>query len=314
LALLAEQVYVSQVYQGKFNYIQGLWALEQGSPLMASSYFTYADTYEYKSAKFYNAIALSEAMKVMDAWRAWDEVSKGKDEGEKQIAERMKSILTLSLPEAMTLPDAEKYQYCRYRLLPGDSVAFNRVVNTFQNTNYKAQALLDMSRKFYAVDEVIPAIRFFNRTAGLELTDRRLYEELRHFELRMLATRRELRLLATQINKGVAFGRSQVLEKMLYTALISEAGDDFEKARKNYEVLGSYNPYFEEGTIAAAEFFQKQDPDGMKSYNILSEAIQINSKSIKLLKAYIVEASRKGFDDYAASAAHRLQELLAESR
>jgi hypothetical protein len=48
LEILGELAYVSQSYQGKFNYIMGLWALEQGNPDLASSYFTFSDTYVYK--------------------------------------------------------------------------------------------------------------------------------------------------------------------------------------------------------------------------------------------------------------------------
>jgi hypothetical protein len=47
----------------------GLWALEQCNPELASSYFTYADTYDYK-ARFYNAIALTELEKFL-ASIAW---------------------------------------------------------------------------------------------------------------------------------------------------------------------------------------------------------------------------------------------------
>ena len=56
----------------------GLWALEQGNPDLASSYFTYSDTYTYKDAKFYNAIALSEAGRKEEALVTWDTVANGK--------------------------------------------------------------------------------------------------------------------------------------------------------------------------------------------------------------------------------------------
>jgi hypothetical protein len=169
-----------------------------------------------------------------------------------------------------------------------------------------------MNRKYYAIDDIPSAIRFFNRTAGLELSDRRLYDEIRHFELRMLASRRELRLLAMQINKGIVFDATRSLDKMLFTALITESSGDTTTAKPYYRVLGAYNPYFEEGILAAAEFFRSHEPNGTTAYNILSEAIQVNAHSIKLLKAYFAEANRKGFDDYAASAAQRLQALMQD--
>jgi hypothetical protein len=95
----------------------------------------------------------------------------------------------------------------------------------------------------------------------------------------------------------------------LYTALIAESSGDTTLARKNYEILGTYNPYFEEGLIASSNFFRNDNTGGLKSYTILAEAIQINANSIRLLKAYTLEATRLGFDEYAFNAQQRLKNL-----
>jgi predicted Zn-dependent protease len=309
LEILGELAYISQSYQGKFNYIMGLWALEQGNPLLASSYFTYSDTYTFKEAKFYNAIALSEARKRSEALVMWDTVANGRDEAKKEIAVRMRRILNLQATEVQSLNDAEKYQYCRYNIGLNDSVQFNRIVNSFENADYKAQALLDYSKRYYEADLLTPAIRYYNRIAGLELSNKKLYDDVLHAELLMLAYRGELRLLANQINKDITFDNSRSLEKTLYTALIAASSGDSTVAERNFEILASYNPYFEEGIIAAADFYRSHGTDKLQAYNILAEAIQINGNSIRLLKAYTREATRQGFDEYARSAAQRLDEL-----
>lgn len=309
LEILAEMAYISQQYPGKFNYIMGLWALEQGNPELASSYFTYSDTHTYKDAKFYNAIALSEAGRKSEALIIWDTVANGKDAAKKEIAFQMKKVLTLTPTEVLELNDAEKYQFCRYSIGLKDSVLFNRVINTFEKADYKAQALLDFSKKYYEADLLPPAIRYYNRIAGLELSSKKLYEDVRHAELLMLAYRGELRLLANQINKNITFDDSHYLDKILYTALLGESSGDTTAAEKNFKILSAYNPYFEEGIIASANFYRNQNKDRLKPYSILAEALQINANSIRLLKAYQAEASRQGFDDYAQSAAQRLVDL-----
>jgi len=281
----------------------GLWALDQGDPERASSYFTYADTYDYKDARFYNAIALTEA-RSPEALAAWYVVATGQDENQRAIAASVQKILVLPGQYALALNDAEKYQYCRYRLDLADSVLFDRLVNTFENADYKAQALLDRSRRYYQAEELAPAIKLFQRIAGLELSDALLYEDVQHFELRMLATRREFRALAGQINKGVTFEYNP-LEKMLYTALLSESSGDTVKARQHYAVLARYNPYYEEGILASADYFRRHNAKDMRPYTILSEAIQVNIHSYRLLKAYAEEARRQGLDDYAANAEER---------
>lgn len=312
LQLMAEQVFVSQADQGKFNYIMALWALEQGNPQLASAYFTYADTYEYKEAPLYNAIALTESRKLPEAIEAWNQLTASEDEGTKNMANRMIAMLTQPLTEIIKQGDPAIYQYCRYRLSLADSVTFNQLSNKFANANYKAQALLDRSNRYYEREAYVPAIQSFNRIAGLQLTDKDLYDNVRYFELKMLASRGEIHQLATQINKGLSFDKKHELEKWLYTALISESSGDTATAAKYYKPLASYNPYFEEGVIAASEFYKATQPTGLKAYEILAEAIQINTSSVRLYKAYIAEALRKGFDNYAYSAQQQLDTISGD--
>ncbi|MEO5980614.1 MAG: hypothetical protein ABIS36_11240 [Chryseolinea sp.] len=310
LTTLAELVYISQENKGKYNYVMGLWTLEQRNPELASSYFTYADTYDYKDARFYNAIALSESGKVLEAAIAWDSVALH-HRGELQaIAVQMKKILTLPITATTSLNDNEKYQFARYRIGLKDSVAMDQLLNQMEDTNFKAQSILDFSKRYYDADLLPPAIRYFQRIGGLELTNKELYEDVRHFELLMLATQRDLKGLADQINNGIIF-REGSLEKNLYGGLIASFNGDTTTARKNFVVLSKFNPYQEEGIIASADFYRKNDKDKLKAYSILAEAIQINSNSIRLMKAFANEAIRVGFDDYAASAEEKIQMLQA---
>jgi hypothetical protein len=313
LQILGELAFLSQSYQGKYNYVMGLWALEQNNPEIASSYFGHSMDADYKDAKLYKAIALTEAHKLKEALLAWDTVATDNNAGKKEMASRMKRVLTLSPSVALTLNDGEKYQYTRYAVSLRDSLVFNKLVPSFTNVNYKAQALMDRVRMHLKNDQIIPAIHYLNQVAGLELTDKTLYENIQYTELLILASRGELKNLATQINKGVTFEKGHQLEKMLYTALISEAGGDVATAKKNFELLGAWNPYFEEGILAAANFFRKEDLKSFKAYNILAEAIQVNSNSLRLLKAYAAEAARMGFDEYASSAIQRVIALEQEA-
>jgi len=314
LALLGELAYITQDYRGKYNYIMGLWVLEQSNPEIASTYFTYAETADYKDARFYNAIALTEAGKTYESFAAWDSVARRGDPNETEIARRMQRILIVNASQALTLNDAEKYQYCRYKIGLLDTAYFHKISNTFNNADYKAQTLLDMARRQFRAGYLAPAIKYLNQISGLELTDKNLFNDVRYTELLMLAWRGELTLLASQINKGIEFDSGHELEKMLYTALLSEANGEMEKARKHYALLGTWNPYFEEGIIAAANFFRKHEPDSMAAYTILVEAIQVNYNSYRLLIAYAEEADRLGFDEYAASAKERIIDIRQTRR
>jgi len=221
----------------------------------------------------------------------------------------MQQVLSVGVSESISLPDPLKYQFCRYRLHVKDTVLFDKMFPTFSSDDYRAQALLDMTTRQFDWGNLRKAIVYFNQIGGLKLTSKVLYDEVRHMELLMLAERGDLQSLARQINKGITFNSERTLEKIYFTALMQEMSGDTIQAAKNYNILAVYNPYFEEGVIAAANFFRTHGKDKMKPYTILSEAIQINNASRKLLIAYAKEARRDGFDEYAEGALQRANEL-----
>jgi hypothetical protein len=306
--ILGELTYLTQNLQGKYNYIIGLMAMEQRAPKIAVGYFTNADVSDYKHAKFYKAIALTEAGQAMEAELAWDSLLIKDNEAVKVLARQLINILQVPYTRAATLPDAEKYQFCRYRLGLRDTTFLNSLLPTFSNTNYQAQVLLDFSKKFHSADMMKPAVKFLTRVNGLKLTDENLYNEFRLFELELLAAQGDVRGLATRM-PDVA-NRIEKLHKLYYDALVANANGDKKTAERNFDILGKFNPFFEDGTIAAADFYRKQN-NLKQSYDILVNGIYTNSTSLKLLKAYAAEAARQGFDEYALSAGERIKEMEA---
>ncbi len=307
--ILVELAYLSQSRQGKYNYILGLWALEQGNADLAVQCFDYAVEYSYKEARIYSAIALAEAHQQHEALIAADTLLQSKDSTEKEIGQQLKRTLTAQLSEVLNQPDAEKYRYFRYRIGTRDSIIFNRLLPTFADANLKAQALLEMAQRQFDFGNTATAIRYFTQLDGLRFTNPILNERIQHFELDLLASRGQLRLLSSKINEGITFDQSLSLEKMLYTAMLSEVSADTVTAKKNYHILSTANPFYEEGVIAAARYFKSHSSDPTKAYTILTEAVHVNMNSIRLLNAYVAEAVRMGFDEYAADAAIQLEKL-----
>lgn len=314
MALLGEVAFITQSMQGKFNYTMGLWALEQGNPELAVSCFAYAVEQDYKEAKIYNAIALAEAGLNEEARAAAATLLESKIQSDKEIGRQLTKVYTLSEREIGTQSDLEKYQYCRYRVGLNDSTLFKRIIQTVENTNYKALIILEMAQRQFKAGSTRNAIRYFNMLDGIRFTDKSLNDKINHFELELLASRNEIRLLAAKINDGVTFPQHKQLHKVLYTALIQEASGDTLAAQKHYEMLATYNPFFEEGVMAAARYFKDHSADRLKAYTMLAEAKQINRGSVRLLMAYINEATRVGFDDFAADAYEELMALRARRR
>jgi hypothetical protein len=307
---LLRQVIMYSNNQGKYNNILALWALEQQAPETALQYLAFALNQNFASALLTTAIAQSETHNLGPALVAWDSVRRNGDSVQVKIAESMIRVLATPAQQISKLTEEEKYAYCRYRLSPTDTSELKRVLALMKNEDLMAKSILDASQKLYHLDETDAAIGIFQRVKGLKLRDKKTYEDIRHLELRMLATKNDIRGLATQINAGIEFSAQHRNEKIYFTALINALSGDTVNAKRNFEWLRSANSYFDEAVVASAGYLKANSNYRMKAYEILVEALLVNPHSIKILKAYSLEAARLGFDDYTKSALERLSRLV----
>ncbi|MBX2968145.1 MAG: hypothetical protein KF803_02140 [Cyclobacteriaceae bacterium] len=307
LSIMGELGYLSEIMQGKFNYIAGLWALEQGSPELAISSFAFAVQHNYKEARLYNAVALAEARQFTEALAEVDSLLQHRDENLQEIGRQLKKVLSSSV-DVNSFNDLEKYQFCRYRIGIRDTILFERILPLFENTDYKATALIEMAERQLDFNRIATAIRYLNLSGTLPVSDVNLAQRVNHLELKILAVLGRTDQLEQKI-KGVTFSREQSLEKLLYESLIKEYRGDGERATAGFLLLAHYNPFFEEGVIASAKYFRKQNPEEFTAYNILAEAVQTNTTSYRLWMAYAEEATRVGFDNYALVALEEAESL-----
>lgn len=97
-----------------------------------------------------------------------------------------------------------------------------------------------------------------------------------------------------------------VLEYLLYSALKDLNENQTEAAEKKFRQLANSNPFFEDGIVEAARFFNS-DEDEFLSYNILLQAIRFNKYSKILNQEYILQATKMGLSDYAEEALEQLR-------
>lgn len=284
----------------------GLWALEQNAPDVASQYFAWSLDRGYSEAQFHLAIALTESLnpEALSMWKSIYET--GKNEY-KDIAEKMIQILTASVTDLTK--DYEKYLFSKYRLNYGDTLIFNDLISSIEDPNYKAKGILDMCQKLWNRDLQQSTLNTYDKIAGLELTDKNLFDDIQFFELNMLAYNGQIRDLAKKINQGVEFDISRSIEKALYTGLIAHASNDSTLAKKQFEYIGARNPFYEESVIATANYYHDAG-EPFKAYELLLSAMEINPNSIKLLKAYVYQCARIEHDTYGTIGLENLKPLI----
>lgn len=306
LQLMSELSFVSASNQGKYNHIVGLWLLEQGSAEAAAIAFRYALNYNYKDALFYVAIAETENRNIPEAISLWDSLSKSANAGERQLATTIKPVLTMTLSQALQSNDALKYQLCRYRLTTRDTSMFDGVVKSITEPTYQAQVLTEMALRQLDADRTATAQRYIQEAVKLSVSNSSVKNFVLFTQLQILAAANELDELAALVG-SVEFPLSRRMDKLYYEGLLNDAGGKREVAEKAFAQLAVANPFYEEGIIAAAQYARLHGKDNMDAYTILSEAVQVNKSSVRLWKAYMSEALRMGFDDYAKSAREELR-------
>lgn len=289
------------------NYALGLMAMDQQKFDVAISYFLYAIHHNSSPAALANAVCLAEEGRFDEAIIAWDTLSQRKDSALHEMAESMKRVLAAPPSWFEDLSDPERLYYALYRIPLNDSVLFRRAVNQIRDEDLRAKAYLNRAREYYRLDDIRQAARQYLNMKGLHLKDTELFAEIKYFEMRMLAAEGRVDELWKIIDQGITFGAYHQSERTYYEGLKSWAAGDSTAARRQLLWLAQNNWYFDEGVVAAALLHSS---DLRTAYRILSEALQVNPRSIRILKAYIPVALGRGFDQYAADALETLGGLL----
>lgn len=298
----------------KYFFLLGNWALEQGNPEIAGNYFAIAKEKQHPSALFNEALSLTEDHRFEEAQVLWDSISKTTGYTTTSSYGKLTAVFKTIPSQTSSLDDESKYLYCRYKIAVEDSIQFQKVVSGIKNEELKARALVEYSKKWYALDEHEIAARYLNMLEGLTPTKESTFAEFHYMNSMLLAESKNWAELSRQI-KEVSLLRKYYRNACIYwQALIAEHTNNMAEAKSMYTYLGNANMYFEEGVVASSQFLANDSTvDRLKPYTMLVEGLLVKPNSVKLLKAYVKEAAILGFDDEAAESLDKLKALLPRS-
>jgi tetratricopeptide (TPR) repeat protein len=306
LQTLREAAYRSG--EGRYFSLLGLWLLEQDNPLAASGYFKMASEKQQPFALYHQAIAETEADSLNQAYVSWDSLSRASDKSMTVFAAMMKRVLLSKNSEVNRLSNEEKYYFCRYKITMADSLFFERTANGIADENLKARALVDRSKKWFAMDEPERASRMLHLVSGN--VDQNLQAEIDQLSLMLAAEKGDWNFVGRKLNSSVRIPFNQ---RVYLEALQMEQNGNAKEAAVRYKYLVNANNQFEEGIVAASRFTANDTTDRLKNFSLFVDGLLAKPNSVKILKQHVLQSIGLGLQQEAQDSLDKLRRLMLPS-
>ncbi len=306
LQILREAAYRSG--DGHYYSLLGMWLLEQNNPLAASGYFKTAQERQQPFALYHQALAETEADSLNQAFVSWDSLSRSKDHAMGFFASMMKKVLVSKNSEIAALTDEEKYYFCRYKIAMTDSLLFERTVSGMGDEKMKARAILDRSKKWFALDEVARASLMLQQAPVV--VDKNLKVEMDQLGLILAAEKGDWNFVGNKLNGGLEIPFNQ---RVYLEARQAEQSGNTNEAAVRYRYLISANNQFEEGIVAASRFIAQDTTDQFKNFSFLVDALLAKPNSVKILKQHVLQCIGLGLPEDAQDSLDKLRLLMLPS-
>jgi len=303
--------------RGYYNNMLGIWALEQYAPQVAASYFQKAERSRFEDAIFRKGISYTEAIATGDMFReeantVWDSLLREVDE---RIAEPnpvlniLKEVINTKNFSVEEKSDAYKYHLLRFRFNELDENDFQKLIQSFEDPNYRALALHDLWLKYesHLKASLLSQIQLLlDENPALSSTAKIYMPWLQAFvweeqgEWAKIYASQDQRTTISRWHKQLSW----------YYAAKKALSEKNEEQLNAYIQKLSGNPLFVKGYLFALN--QMEVEDSLDKYNLLLEALETNPYSAELQQAYVEISLASGMESYAESGLEDLKPLVSE--
>lgn len=293
---------------GYFNYLMGVWALEQRAYHLAVDYFNAAINEGYNQVAYPMAFALTATGNVEEARPFWEKtLLRGRE-----ISGTSAAALQGWLDDSTNVNDSTTFI----------NLLFNRAGNVpelLEQASGISNNRLQINAWLTILEKALEAGNLTGVSSLIELLERKELEAVQVEKFTRL--RVEYWLVTRQVTSvenyfedataAEAFAGTPAL--LLFKAKQAESAGDDTEAQRYYTELATLNPFFEAGVIAAAQFHNRVLENTEQAYQILLESLRINTYSASLQKAYIMQSLEMHLTSYAENNLENLKKVLTTS-
>lgn len=292
-----------------YSKVSAIWMLEQGANLPAAENFKRTLLSGGAAASLNYGVSLSEAGKFEEALPILQQLEKMEDAATQTVASQLTDILTASnIDSILRWPDDKKVRFLHLRKHTEGQALLEIVYNSMQTDFFQKLAAAELADFWLIRGNASKADSLCKnlllKPGGTSLAD----GMLNMVSLRILLDKNKWPALQTAAAKIYLTADKENTRAYFLAKAAAGEGKKVD-AQKLYERLLKEAPYFEEGIVAAVDFFNETGQP-MRAYEVLVDAVQFDATSGKLLKAYCLQALTMNLTSFADDGLLKLSTLI----
>lgn len=294
---------------GYYNYLLGLWSLEQGAYQVARQYFEKSQEERYAHSSLPLALALEAAGDTAQAaayWRLFEK--EGSPEQQRLAGMYLKKNRPVDLDKGSALDSLTFLQ--SYLTKTDNSAELIDMINSLEASDFKWQVTLDVIQKklFRQHYERLPDLfaKLENKPLNGDLEHRLKILKLRYW-LAIDDHEKVSGLLSDSLENATLRGSAEWHHAQAQMTLLQKGSA---AAAQAYASLADLNPFYAQGIVAAAHFFRDEIKDVQQAYSTLLNGVKTNPYSATLQKAYILQCLSMHLTTYAENSLTLLKQIV----
>ena len=295
--LLYELGEMSVLNDEYFNML-GILALDVKSPRLAIDYFERTSTQINDKYRLNLAIAYLEAGMQRQAEEAFQSLRNSEDASVGTVSNEYLNLFKVYSDARLdSINDEKKYLVYHYMINKQDTSGVADLMTSIENPAIRDLIRLEQVREMLRINESRTAFEYFSA-----IESSRLLPE-------MMVDYGRIKYLMAVNGLVDAGGIPEVgqlesdhplylYDQLLYSSLNAGKRDSL-NLDSVFIKLATWDPFFDEGVMAATEYFKNERNQSNYSYNLLVNALSVNSYSIPLNKYFIQYCLEEGLVDFA---------------
>jgi hypothetical protein len=276
----------------------GILALAVNSPRLAIDYFRRTSINVNEKYRLNLGVSYVEAGLFEPAREIFRSLIKSTDESIKAVSMEYLEILNWdSHDDIDTLNDEQKYMLFHVLFKRHDSVMSDKLLNSIENRSIQILAEIERIEYLVEVKNIGEALERFKRI-GLISVPPVLKERKNRLEYLLALNESIADIRPSGQNPLSTNDPLYLYDQLLSVKSLSDQKDTI-RLDSVYNMLASWDPFFEEGVIAAVQYFNDSRNEENYAYNLLVNALTVNSYSEALNKFYIEYCLNDGLIDFA---------------